>query len=190
MADLTLYGLGNPGAQYSGTRHNVGYRVVDTLAARANGRWKRNPGPVRACTIRIAAGRARLVKPLVFMNDSGRPLDLLEGVDSGSLLVICDDIHLPLGRLRVRERGGSGGHRGLESIIAHLRTEEFPRLRIGVGSPPPGIEWSEYVLAPFPGDEREAVDSMVEAAADALEMVIGAGVAEAMQRYNRRDRQT
>jgi len=119
------------------------------------------------------------------MNDSGRALDDFGGIDPDALLVLCDDMSLPLGRMRIRGGGGSGGHLGLESVIFSLGTERFARMRLGIGPPPPGIDWSEFVLLPFLEEERTAARELLESAADALETILTGGLDRAMNRYNR-----
>jgi PTH1 family peptidyl-tRNA hydrolase len=121
------------------------------------------------------------------MNASGEALLHYGDFVPSSLLVVCDDINLPLGRMRLRRSGGSGGHLGIESIISCIDDDGFARLRIGVGSPPPGIDWSDYVLERFPVSEREAANRLVDTAADAIEIIVRDGLGAAMQEYNRRD---
>lgn len=188
MSEISiLYGLGNPDEDFQDTRHNIGYETLDLLARRNGLRWRTAPGPVLEAVLDLEVKRVHLLKPQVFMNLSGRPLLRIDYIDPGSLLVICDDINLPLGMLRIREKGGSGGHKGLESIIDRLATEDFARLRMGIGAPPPDEGWSEYVLAPFPPDELAEVRTMIETAADALDTVIRRGLSAAMQIYNKKE---
>jgi PTH1 family peptidyl-tRNA hydrolase len=181
-----VLGLGNPGAEYETSRHNVGFRVVDELARRQGiASWRRE------CETLVAAAGDRLLlgKPQTYMNRSGyAALCLVErrGIDPGDLLVVLDDVNLPLGRLRLRRGGSPGGQRGLESILEELRTDEVPRLRLGVQEgeePPRGEELVDYVLAPFAG-EGEAVERMVERAADACAAWWAEGVEAAMNRFN------
>ena len=187
MSDISiLCGLGNPGARYRNTRHNLGSMILDLMAERRSLSWKTALPTVMEARWRIKGREIILLKPLTFMNASGEALEDYGGVDPASFLVIFDDISLPLGQLRLRERGGGGGHRGLESIIESLGTDNFARLRLGIGEPPPGIDWSDFVLAPFLEEERAAVNEMVETAADALETVLARGLVEAMNRYNRK----
>jgi PTH1 family peptidyl-tRNA hydrolase len=119
------------------------------------------------------------------MNESGLPLERSGVIEQEELLVVCDDLNLPLGQLRLRKRGGSGAHKGLCSIIEHLGTENFPRLRMGIGAPPPGTDWVEFVLSRFRAEEQDCVERMIESAADAIEVAVRSGVDEAMQRFNR-----
>ncbi|UCF06639.1 MAG: aminoacyl-tRNA hydrolase [bacterium] len=188
MSDVSfLLGLGNPGDSYSGTRHNLGKRTLDLLAAKHDLTWSTVSGTCVEARYEIGDRVVLLVKPLIYMNESGRALGHYDSIDSRSLLVICDDINLPLGRLRLRERGGSGGHRGIESVAMHLGTDDFPRLRMGIGPAPPGEDWSDYVLSPFLAEEREDVEQMIATAALALELIIREGLEAAMQTFNRKD---
>lgn len=179
-----IVGLGNPGSRYAGTRHNVGFEVVDRLAARA-------PAQVRfeALTAEIWEGAQKilLAKPQTFMNRSGRSVrqivDYYE-VPRAELLVICDDINLPLGRLRFRARGTHGGHNGLRDIQNQLGTTEYPRLRIGIDLPPPETPSEEYVLARFRPSERPIIEDACERAAQAVTLWIGQGIEACMNQYN------
>jgi PTH1 family peptidyl-tRNA hydrolase len=180
-----ICGLGNPGEKYRLTRHNVGFRVVDLLADR----WRLSGGRVRdgaaLLEAQVAAGRVLLVKPMKFMNLSGGPLKAAvrqTDVDvSADLLVICDDIDLPLGRLRLRRSGSAGGHNGLRDIISSFGTNEFNRLRVGIGR---GGETIDHVLATFKPGERELADEAIATAADAAERWLAHGIDEAMNGYN------
>jgi len=181
-----LYGLGNPGDRYCTTRHNIGSEVLDFIATRYALRWKRAPGPVMESRWDFSEKRIILLKPLVYMNVTGRALSRRGDVDPSTLLIVCDDINLPLGVLRIRTSGGTGGHRGLESIIDELGTENFARLRLGIGAPQPEVEWSDYVLERFQDREMDIMERMVERATDAVEAVIRDGLDDAMQEYNRK----
>ncbi len=180
-----ICGLGNPGEKYRLTRHNVGFRVVDLLADR----WRLSDGRVRdgaaLLEAQVAAGRVLLVKPMKFMNLSGGPLKAaLRQTDvdvSADLLVICDDIDLPLGRLRLRRSGSAGGHNGLRDIISSFGTNEFNRLRVGIGR---GGETIDHVLATFKPGERDLADEAIATAADAAERWLAHGIDEAMNEYN------
>lgn len=188
-----VVGLGNPGAEYRGTRHNVGFMVVDAVAERL-GRftgWSRAGGALRA---EGRAGRhtVRLVKPQQYMNRSGQAIrDLLaDGWIAPEILVVCDDVYLPLGTLRLRAAGGAGGHQGLESIVEAAGTSEFPRLRIGVGPAPPSADLPEYVLAPFSEGEQEKLREVIEAAGECAFDAAALGLTQAMNRWNRYGRDT
>jgi len=185
---MVVVGLGNPGAEYAATRHNAGFMAVDALAERLHrfSGWTREEGLLRG---RGRAGRfdAVLVKPQQYMNRSGGAVKtiLSEGWNPGELLVVYDDVYLPLGTLRLRLSGGPGGHNGLESIVEAAGTVSVPRLRIGVGPAPASADLKEYVLQPFSGDEREIVPRVIEAASQAAHDAVALGLVEAMNRWNR-----
>lgn len=188
MASISLlFGLGNPGADYRHTRHNIGRDTLATLACRHGLSWKPIDEIALRCRWRHAGRWNVLLQSLTYMNLSGRVLEACRDVRPETLITVCDDINLPLGRLRIRRGGGSGGHRGLESIIDSVGTEEFPRLRMGIGAPEGSADLTDYVLSSFDDEERPTVDEMVQTAADALEVVVRDGIEEAMQRYNRRN---
>jgi peptidyl-tRNA hydrolase, PTH1 family len=188
-----ILGLGNPGEEYRDTRHNVGFRVVEELARR----WE---VPLDGSECNSLVGRRStadgeegvlLAKPQTYMNRSGwaaRCFAERHGLDPAGVLVIYDEVNLPLGKLRLRRGGSPAGHRGLESVIESLRTAEVPRLRLGVapeeGQPPGGEGLADFVLSPFPPDERETVEEMIRRAADACEAWLGEGIEAAMGRFN------
>ncbi|MFA5138045.1 MAG: aminoacyl-tRNA hydrolase [Elusimicrobiota bacterium] len=183
-----VVGLGNPGEAYQGTRHNVGFRAVDGFVESAGGAWKRSPVG-RGLTSRLAFPDrvVTAAKPHTFMNLSGEMVSGLaryHGVGPGEILVVCDDFSLPLGRLRIRQRGSAGGQNGLESVIDRLGTQEVPRLRLGIGPVPPGQDSAAFVLSRFPAAERKEVDSMVERAAGAIRAVLEDGLEPAMNAFN------
>ena len=186
MSVSILFGLGNPGGRYRHTRHNLGLEALELFADRRSSSWERGDGAFSRALCGFAGREIVLVRSLTYMNDSGRALEDYGRVDPASLLVICDDMSLPLGMLRIRAGGGSGGHLGLESIIMTLGTESFARMRLGIGSPPPRIAWSEFVLMPFLEEERETVGELLGSAADALETILEGGIDRAMREYNRR----
>ena len=184
-----VVGLGNPGPDYDGTRHNVGFEVMDRLAAEAGIPF----GPEAAQSV-VAEGTWRgtplaLAKPLTFMNRSGQAVaGLLERYRLGAedLLVVYDDLSLPIGALRLRGKGSAGGHNGVQSVIDALGSTEFPRLRVGVGNSfPPGRQ-VDFVLSPFDDDEREAADDAVAEAAQAALTFVRDGLTAAMNTHNRR----
>ena len=186
MPEITLVlGLGNPGQEYDGTRHNLGYDTLDELARRHRLGWKDREGLALETKWRFAGRHITLVKPLTFMNLSGDALRIT-GASPDSVLAVCDDIHLPVGIVRVRAGGGSGGHRGLESITEALGTADFARLRLGAGPAPQGALWSDFVLERFDDEEAGPVSQMVSDAADALEMLLIQGLSAAQRRYNRK----
>lgn len=188
MSSISLiFGLGNPGARYRHTRHNIGRDTLAILADRHTLSWERVRDVALRSRWRYAGRHLVLIQSLTYMNVSGLALAGCGDIAPGTMIAVCDDINLPLGRLRIRQGGGSGGHRGLESIIDELGTEEFPRLRMGVGAPEGDNGLSEYVLSVFDDEERAAVTVMVQTAVDALEVAVREGLEEAMQRYNRKD---
>lgn len=183
-----VVGLGNPGPRYVGTRHNVGYSVVAELARR-HGINAKTRGPSLVGRGTIHGETVVLAQPKTFMNLSGRAVTSLRQLyavrDLADLLVVTDDIDLPAGALRMRDRGSSGGHNGLKSVFAALGSEEVARLRIGVGRPGPGDDAIDHVLSRFDPEEQAVIDKVVGLAADAVECWIQYGPAEAMNRYNR-----
>jgi PTH1 family peptidyl-tRNA hydrolase len=181
-----IVGLGNPGAQYAGTRHNVGFEVVGELAARGSVRFESAPAEALIARWRRPEDVVLLVKPLTFMNLSGQAIGELTRyfkIDTADLIVIVDEVHLPLGKLRARRRGSAGGHNGLKSIIAHLG-DEFSRLRVGVGRGGDQRNLADHVLARFEKSEAAEVERMTTRAADAAEMFITSGIEAVMNAFN------
>lgn len=176
-------GLGNPGPEYVATRHNIGFMVVDQFAAQFGSTWERS-GKWEALSTKC--GPVLLIKPLSFMNRSGYPLFAVAQfykIAPREILVVLDDFALPLGRLRLRARGGPGGHNGLESIIVQFGTEEIPRLRIGIGAAP--REGSvDYVLSRFFEDEKPLVRSTIDRAVEAVKCAVDNGLVSAMNNFN------
>ncbi|HIE11425.1 MAG TPA: aminoacyl-tRNA hydrolase [Kiritimatiellae bacterium] len=183
-----VVGLGNPGRRYSNTRHNIGFAVVERLAEQWGKRFRRKWGTQSLVASGVLEGRpVWLCKPTCFMNRSGgavRALLRKAGAGPEALVVVVDDADLPVGRVRVRPRGGSGGHNGLKSVIAALGTEDFIRVRVGIGRPVAGGDMVEYVLSGFRPEEREQVDEVVGLAAEAVKRIMTEGVESAMNRIN------
>jgi len=184
-----VVGLGNPGEEYTNTRHNVGFQVVDEVAARMDSDIRRPE--FQALTARASLGRSMvlMMKPQTFMNASGRAVaaafqDL--GLDPGCLIAVYDDLDLPLGRLRIRPDGGAGGHRGVASLIQELGTTSFTRVRVGIGRPAEGCTVVDHVLSPFRVEEAFDVKNAVATAADAVERIILDGTVAAMEAFNGR----
>ena len=179
-----VVGLGNPGAEYNRTRHNVGFEIVDRLAAEWNLAWQHS----KSWHALWAKGeKAILVKPASYMNRSGEALQALVQfykIEPREVLVVLDDMALPLGRLRLRPEGGTAGHNGLESIIVQFGTEEIPRLRIGIGAAPVDGA-TDYVLARFFEEERPIVEKTIVRAADAVKCAIDNGLLSAMNQFNK-----
>jgi PTH1 family peptidyl-tRNA hydrolase len=183
-----VVGLGNPGRKYDGTRHNVGFDVLDLLADRHRLEWE--SAPAEALVAKWRGPSVLLVKPLTFMNLSGQAVgDLMRfyKVDVADLIVVVDDVHLEVGRLRARPGGSAGGHNGLKSLIGLLGTEEFARLRVGVGRGDARRDLADHVLAKFDPQERTIVAEAVGRAADAAELFVGEGIAPVMNRFNRKE---
>jgi PTH1 family peptidyl-tRNA hydrolase len=186
--DRLIVGIGNPGPEYAKTRHNVGFRVLDALAKRLN--VSKQEARFRGVYAAAPIGdlKVGLLKPLTYVNLSGQAVS--EAVKQLNLqpeqiLVVLDDAQLPLGKLRMRPKGSSGGHKGLQSIIDALQTEEIPRLRVGIGSPPEGVDMVTFVLSPFEDDEELVIGEAVERAADAAIVWATEGINAAMQKFNK-----
>ncbi|MCG3179893.1 MAG: Peptidyl-tRNA hydrolase [Phycisphaerae bacterium] len=182
-----IAGLGNPGRDYAGTRHNLGFEVVDLLARRWSIGVDRSQ--FEGLTGKGVAGAEQVVllKPMTFMNSSGCSVAAAAGfykIPPDRLIVVLDDLALPPGRIRLRTGGSAGGHNGLDDIIVRLGTDQVPRVRVGIGSPPPGWIGRDWVLARPPADQRESLDEAVKQAADAAALWIEQGAGAAMNRYN------
>jgi PTH1 family peptidyl-tRNA hydrolase len=182
-----VVGLGNPGPKYRDTLHNVGFMTMDVLAARHGAAFESAPADALTARVRGAGGGWLLVKPLTFMNRSGAAVgDLLRfyKIPVEDLLVVVDEVALPAGHLRARPSGSAGGHNGLKSIIGVLGTEQFSRLRIGVGRGDPRRDLADHVLSMIPPDLRPAIDEAVVRAADAVECFARDGIEKTMQVFN------
>jgi PTH1 family peptidyl-tRNA hydrolase len=189
-ADLLVVGLGNPGDEYRHTRHNVGADVVELLAQRHGGRLRKGKERALVDEVRIDGRRVALAIPLTYMNDSGHAVSALArrfGVDAPRVVIVHDELDLPPATLRVKAGGGLAGHNGLRSIKQHLHTDEFLRVRIGVGKPPGGKErGADHVLDRFSKRERTEIDVTLQEAADAVEVIATDGPDTAMNRFNTR----
>jgi len=186
-ADLLVVGLGNPGAEFEGTKHNVGADVVAVLARRHGGRLRKSKERALVDEVRVGERRLALAVPLTYMNDSGLAVSALVrryGVTPERLVVVHDELDLPVGRLRVKSGGGLAGHNGLRSIKAHLHDDAFARVRIGVGKPPSKDEGVGHVLNRPPRAVRLVLAEVVARAADAVEAILADGVDAAMNRFN------
>lgn len=185
-----IVGLGNPGIEYQFTPHNLGFLVVDRLAERARVLVSNRHCKAVTARARIAGEEVLLAKPETFMNLSGMSVRELvekyEAEPARDLVVVYDELDLPLGTVRVRERGGSAGHNGVESIIAALGTQEFPRIRLGIAPEHPVRDGAGYVLAPWKKKDLAVVDEVLDRAADAVEVIVTQGMAAAMNRFNRK----
>jgi len=182
-----VIGLGNPGGRYANTRHNVGFRCVDLLATRHGLRFDRRQADALVATGEMAGQPVVLAKPHTYMNLSGRAVRGLLAqfrLRPDSLIVVYDDLDLPLGRIRIRAVGSAGGHRGVQSIIDALGTNEFRRVRVGIGRPPAGDSIA-YVLQPFARDEEPIAELACAVAADAIACLLVEGVPATMNKFNR-----
>lgn len=184
-----VVGLGNPGARYAGTRHNVGHFVVDELAARRRETFRAHKAGAHLVETWIRPGGAKLIvaKPHSFMNLSGTPvaaLCRLYGIAAERLIIVHDDIDIPFDSLKIKSGGGHGGHNGVRDVAAALATADFVRVRLGVGRPAGRQDSADWVLSPFSEAERETLPLVVSDAADAVEMVIDEGMLAAQQRYH------
>ena len=193
-----LVGLGNPGPRYVGTRHNLGFEAVDRIAQKAGASWGESPCRALVAEGTFSGQAILLAKPLTYMNLSGRAvLDLTRdrGLAANELLIFIDDIALPLGALRIRERGSAGGHKGLDSVLVALGDEGVPRVRLGIrprgleeAAEPEGREGdelSEFVLDRFTADERPVVEELLQRTVEATETILTDGMARAMSLFNR-----
>jgi len=180
---VTIFGLGNPTRRYAATRHNAGFMVMDTLASRLGCRFRLFPDR-EVARRQFAGDDLVLVKPLLYMNESGVAVRKQLERKPDELLVVCDDMALPFGRLRLRPAGSDGGHKGLGSIISHLGRSDFPRLRVGIDAPARSSDGAEYVLEPFPEEQAVLLPEILERAADACITVVTQGIERAMTRFN------
>jgi peptidyl-tRNA hydrolase, PTH1 family len=186
-APFLVVGLGNPGRQYRDTRHNIGFQLVDKLAERLDVSFSRLQFRALLTDVRHTGRRIYLAKPQTYMNESGLAIGSVIRffkVPLGNLLVVNDDVDLPFGTIRLRPRGGSAGQKGVESIIERLGTQDFPRLRIGVGRPPGRMLAAAYVLQNFSKEEMEFLPPLLDRAADAALLFVTQGLDEAMNKYN------
>jgi PTH1 family peptidyl-tRNA hydrolase len=189
MEQCLVAGLGNPGSRYEGTRHNLGFRVIEELCARGRVTMHQVPGPALAGRT-VAGGTAmQLLAPLTYMNNSGTAVAgavSSTGISADRVLVVVDDVALPLGTIRIRPGGSDGGHNGLASVIEALGTTDVPRLRLGIaGTPPPaGEDLAAFVLSRFTQEEEQQVRAMITRAADACQLFAERGLADAMNMFN------
>jgi PTH1 family peptidyl-tRNA hydrolase len=183
-----IVGLGNPGEEYAKTRHNIGFQVVNELARRYSLDFGKKLAKSRVAEGQIAGQRAALAKPFTYMNVIGQAIVSLgqwyKIAPAQELLIIYDELDLPFGTLRLRERGSAGTHNGMKSVVGQLGSQVFPRLRIGIGQGPPGRDAASYVLGRFTREEQEQIPEIIARAADAAEVVLREGLIAAMNRYN------
>lgn len=183
-----IVGLGNPGARYERTRHNLGFRVVDEVAGRLSVACDKSECHAKTAHVRWRGHSLLLAKPQTYMNRSGEAVSALVcyyKIEPSNIMIVYDDLALPPGRLRVRAKGSAGGHNGVRSIINYLRTDGFPRIRIGIGSVPEGWAGADYVLAPFSKEEEPLIEEAIQRAADATLYWVEAGIDAVMREFNR-----
>jgi PTH1 family peptidyl-tRNA hydrolase len=184
-----VVGLGNPGRQYAGNRHNAGFMVVDELMQRAGAPTPRSRMGAELAEASLGGAKVIFCKPMEFMNTSGFPVSRAAAfwkIPPAQTVVVHDDMDLEFGRLKLVEGGGSGGHNGLRSIAAEWGTEAFCRVRFGIGRPPAGWDGADYVLADFSTEERQTLPNLIKEAADAIQAIVKDGLVVAMNRFNRR----
>ncbi|MDH4161744.1 MAG: aminoacyl-tRNA hydrolase [Nitrospirota bacterium] len=184
-----VIGLGNPGRKYERTRHNAGFMAADELARQAAAPLAQEKHHALMGKLRLGAENVLVAKPQTFMNDSGRSVaavmrDAYAAV--GDIIVVHDELDLPLGTVRIKTGGGHGGHNGLRSLIDSLGSADFIRVRVGIGRPPTGMESADYVLSPFGAEERAAAAEAIDRAAEAVRMIIADGLTKAMNAVNQK----
>lgn len=183
MALKLVVGLGNPGPEYERTRHNVGFRLADRLVGEADSSWR----DFKGLGVAAKRGEVWVVKPMTYMNESGqfvRAFAAYHNVSPSELLVVYDELALPLGKLRLRKKGSAGGQKGMLSILQHFGTEEIARLRIGIGPQPERMDSADFVLSRFRSAEEKELDAALDLAVDAVEAVRDKGLDAAMNRFN------
>lgn len=182
-----IIGLGNPGKQYEHTRHNIGFDVIDALASKWNAPAMQSKFNGAYTTVHRPEGKVILLKPLTYMNLSGecvRPLMDYFDIDVEDIVVIYDDLDLETGKLRLRQKGSAGGHNGIKSLIQHLGTQEFNRIRVGVSRPPAGMAVADYVLSKFSKDDASIVQQAIEKSCDAVEASLSKKFLDVMNTFN------
>jgi len=184
-----IVGLGNPGKQYDMTRHNIGFHTIDYIADKYGAKLTKLKFKAVYGEATISGEKVYLVKPQTYMNLSGDSVGEMAQfykIPPENIIVINDDISLDIGRIRVRPKGSAGGHNGIKSIIAHLGTQEFPRVKVGVGEKPARMDLADYVLGHFSKEEQATMDDAVKEAADAVCEIVNVGIAQAMNDHNRK----
>ena len=185
--DWLIVGLGNPGQKYEHTRHNMGFLTVDLLAEQLNVKLNKVKFKSAYNIVRFGGQKCLVMKPQTYMNLSGEAVHeaaQFYKIPADHVLVIYDDVSLPVGKLRVRPTGSAGGHNGIKNIIAHLGTQEFPRVKVGVGAKPPKMDLADYVLSRFSKEDRAKMEDAFKEAAEAVEVLITDGSDRAMNRFN------
>lgn len=186
---ILIAGLGNPGKEYENTRHNAGFLVLDTLAQKLGADLSERKHRALCGKAVIGGQKVVLLKPQTYMNSSGESIRAAADyykVPPEDILVVYDDISLAPGQLRIRAKGSAGGHNGIKSIIAHLGTQEFPRVKVGIGEKPPRMDLADYVLGHFSSGEKKIMEEAAKEAADAICEIVNVGIEQAMNDHNRR----
>ena len=186
---ILIAGLGNPGKEYENTRHNAGFLVLDTLAQKLGADLSERKHRALCGKAVIGGQKVILLKPQTYMNSSGESIRAAADyykVPPEDILVVYDDISLAPGQLRIRAKGSAGGHNGIKSIIAHLGTQEFPRVKVGTGEKPPRMDLADYVLGHFSSGEKKIMEEAAKEAADAICEIVNVGIEQAMNDHNRR----
>jgi len=182
-----IVGLGNPDLKYAATRHNVGFEAAVSLKEKAGFSTEKSKFNARICTGRIHGEQCVICRPMTYMNLSGNAVSQVVAfynVEPSHVIVMYDDVNLPFGHLRIRDKGSAGGHNGMKSVIAALGTDQFPRVRIGVGEKPDGWDLADYVLSKFTKEEIVTIRETIDQAAEAAQSIIENGITETMNRYN------
>lgn len=185
--DYLIVGLGNPGRKYENTRHNIGFMVTSEFLQTLGGKFTQTKRNARIAKVDFEDKKLIVVNPHTFMNNSGEAVSYLMNyfkISPNNLFVICDDLDLKFGTVRMRPKGGSGGHKGLASIINHISTENFSRLRVGIGKPENTDETENYVLREFTNEEQKELKKIIEKAAEAIECFLKEGIGVCMNKYN------
>ena len=186
---ILIAGLGNPGKEYENTRHNAGFLVLDTLAQKLGADLSERKHRALCGKAVIGGQKVILLKPQTYMNSSGESIRAAADyykVPPEDILVVYDDISLAPGQLRIRAKGSAGGHNGIKSIIAHFGTQEFPRVKVGIGEKPPRMDLADYVLGHFSSGEKKIMEEAAKEAADAICEIVNVGIEQAMNDHNRR----
>jgi PTH1 family peptidyl-tRNA hydrolase len=184
-----VVGLGNPGKKYLASRHNVGFRLVQRFADKLNVKLKKRKYSARAAQVELVGHPVLLVQPWTFMNNSGQAVKkLLEfsGIKSNRMLVVYDDLDIPLGEIRVRKSGGAGTHNGMASIVQEIGSTDFPRIRVGIGPLPSGIQATDYVLTDFSNGEKQAIENSFAKCEASVRVILAEGIEKAMNEFNKR----
>jgi len=184
-----VVGLGNPGKQYSATRHNVGFLLIQRLADKLNVRLKKRKYSAKAAQVELELNPVLLVKPWTYMNKSGLAVKkLLEstGARLNRMLVVYDDLDIPLGEIRIRKSGGPGTHNGMASIVQEIDSTAFPRIRVGIGPLPPGVDATDFVLGDFSNEEKQVIDSCLALTEESVIHIFASGIEKAMTKFNRK----